>query len=65
MRQATKNKIIELFEREFNKYDFKSDYKNGEKIAIKLFASGSFLNSKEVPLEARNYILKKLVRRIK
>lgn len=54
------NKIIELFEREFTKHNFKEDYKNGEKIAIKLFASGSFLNSKEVPKEARDYVLKKL-----
>lgn len=53
-------KIIELFEREFNKHDFKEDYKNGNKIAIKLFASGSFLNPEEVPIKARNYVLEKL-----
>ncbi len=53
-------KIIELFEKEFNKYDIKSDYANGNPIAIKMFASGSFLNPEEVPKEARDYILKKL-----
>ena len=54
------SKIIELFEKELNKWDYKEDYENGDKIAIKLFASGSFLNPEEVPKEARDYVLKKL-----
>ena len=54
------SKIIELFEMEMNKWDYKEDYENGDKIAIKLFASGSFLNPEEVPKEARDYVLKKL-----
>ena len=54
------SKIIELFEMELGKWDYSEDYKNGEKIAIKLFASGSFLNPEEVPKEARDYILNKL-----
>lgn len=54
------DKIIELFEREMDKYDYKADYAEGKPIAIKMFASGSFLNPEEVPIEARDYILKKL-----
>ena len=54
------SKIIELFEKELGKWDYKEDYENGDKIAIKLFASGSFLNPEEVPKEARDYVLKKL-----
>ena len=54
------SKIIELFEKELSKWDYKEDYENGDKIAIKLFASGSFLNPEEVPKEARDYVLKKL-----
>ena len=54
------SKIIELFEMELNKWDYASDYENGDKIAIKLFASGSFLNPDEVPKEARYYVLNKL-----
>lgn len=54
------SKIIELFEMELGKWDFAKDYKNGEKIAIKLFASGSFLNPEELQKEARNYILQRL-----
>ena len=45
---------------ELNKWDYKQDYENGDKIAIKLFASGSFLNPEEVPKEARDYVLNKL-----
>ena len=54
------DKIIELFEKELNRWPFKEDYENGDKIAIKLFASGSFLNPDELPKEARDYILQKL-----
>ena len=52
--------IIRLFLTQFNKYmpDIKEDYENGEKIAIKLFASGSFLNPEELPIDARDQILK-------
>ncbi len=52
-------KIIELFKKQYNKYldEIKEDYNNGEKIGIKLFASGSFLNPEELPIEARNKIL--------
>ena len=40
------SKIIELFEKELSKWDYKEDYENGDKIAIKLFASGSFQRRK-------------------
>jgi archaeosine synthase beta-subunit len=53
-----KNLIIELFQKELNKHiaEIKSDGQDIP-IAIKLFASGSFLNPQEVPKEARNIIL--------
>lgn len=52
------SKIIELFKKELEKHPYKEDFKSGDKIAIKIFASGSFLNPKEVPKEARDEILK-------
>lgn len=55
---VTGNKIVELFKKELNKHPYKEDYENGDKIAIKMFASGSFLNTEEVPKEARDEILK-------
>lgn len=48
------SKVIELFEREISKYKIKKP------TAIKLFASGSFLNPEEVPIAARDEILKSL-----
>ncbi len=51
-------KIVELFKSELEKHPIKEDFKGGDKIAIKIFASGSFLNPKEVPKEAREEILK-------
>lgn len=50
--------IIELFENELNKHidEIKIDGKDMP-IAIKIFASGSFLNPQEVSKEARNKIL--------
>lgn len=53
-------KIIELFERELSKHPIAEDYEEGNEIAIKMFASGSFLNPEEVPKEVRDYILNKL-----
>lgn len=51
--------IIKLFENELNKHidEIKADGKDMP-IAIKIFASGSFLNPQEVPKEALNKILK-------
>lgn len=44
-------KVVELFNQHLNRY-------NDEKAsAIKLFASGSFLNPEEIPIDARNKIL--------
>jgi len=60
LKPIPQDKIIELFEKEFNKWDIKTDFENGNKIAIKIFASGSFLNPEEVPIAARDYILNKL-----
>ncbi len=54
---VTSDKIVELFKKEMEKHPYKEDYRNGDKIAIKIFASGSFLNPKEVPKEARDEIL--------
>ncbi|MBZ9570842.1 archaeosine biosynthesis radical SAM protein RaSEA [Methanobrevibacter sp. TMH8] len=50
--------IIKLFNEQLGKYidEIKSDGKNMP-IAIKIFASGSFLNSQEVPKKARDEIL--------
>ncbi|KZX16900.1 hypothetical protein MBCUT_04510 [Methanobrevibacter cuticularis] len=48
--------IIELFKREFQKYGVEKE------TAVKIFASGSFLNPKEVPADARNEILKYLAK---
>jgi len=54
-------KIVNLFKREIVKYneEIKSAKNNSEEssIAIKIFASGSFLNPIEVPKDARNEIL--------
>ena len=52
-------KIIELFTKQFDKYldEIKEDYNNGIKVGVKLFASGSFLNPEELPIEARDKIL--------
>ena len=54
-------KIVELFKREIAKYgdeikSYTHDSASGQ-IAIKIFASGSFLNPLEVPKEARDEIL--------
>lgn len=51
--------IINLFKRELNRYidEIRSDGKDMP-IAIKLFASGSFLNPQELPKTARDEILK-------
>ncbi|WP_409199846.1 archaeosine biosynthesis radical SAM protein RaSEA [Methanobrevibacter sp. DSM 116169] len=50
--------VIELFENHLNRHPYKEDYENGEKIAIKLFASGSFLNPHELSINCRDEILK-------
>jgi len=53
-------KIVELFKREIAKYseEIKSGDNDSKKpIAIKIFASGSFLNPQEVPKDARDEIL--------
>lgn len=54
-------KIVELFKKEIAKYreEIKSSNNNTKTfpIAIKIFASGSFLNPKEVPKDARDEIL--------
>lgn len=47
------DKIYHLFKEEFEKYSDELE----ENTAVKLFASGSFLNPKEVPEDARNKIL--------
>lgn len=54
------DKIIELFQNQLNRHleEVKEDFDNGEKIAIKLFASGSFFNPEELPIKARDQILK-------
>ncbi|RBQ23331.1 hypothetical protein ALNOE001_08900 [Candidatus Methanobinarius endosymbioticus] len=54
-----KNTIINLFKNELKKHldEIKVDGKEMP-IAIKIFASGSFLNPQEVPVETRNKILK-------
>jgi len=50
--------IVKLFKEQLERHipEIKSDGKNFP-IAIKIFASGSFLNPKEVPTKARNEIL--------
>ncbi|MCL2116255.1 MAG: archaeosine biosynthesis radical SAM protein RaSEA [Methanobrevibacter sp.] len=54
-------KIVELFKREIAKYTeeikLEANNPNPLPIAIKIFASGSFLNPQEVPRDARNEIL--------
>jgi radical SAM enzyme (TIGR01210 family) len=54
-------KIVELFKKEIAKYseEIKSQNNNSKAgpVAIKIFASGSFLNPLEVPKDARNEIL--------
>lgn len=57
LEEISQEKIVELFKRELYKHPFKEDYENGNQIAVKLFASGSFLNPREVPKEVRNEIL--------
>ena len=53
------DKIIELFQNQMDRHaeEVKEDFNNGENIAIKLFASGSFFNPEELPTEARDKIL--------
>lgn len=46
--------LIELFQKLMNRYELK------DKTAVKIFASGSFLNPEEIPIKARNEILKLL-----
>ncbi|MCC7553229.1 MAG: archaeosine biosynthesis radical SAM protein RaSEA [Methanobacteriaceae archaeon] len=50
--------VMDLFKEHLNRHPLKEDYENGEKIAIKLFASGSFLNPNELSLNCRREILK-------
>lgn len=55
---VTSENIVELFKNELSKHPYKEDYEKGNKIAIKIFASGSFLSEEEVPKKARDEILK-------
>ena len=48
--------IIDIFNDHLSRFDIESE----DKIAVKLFASGSFLNPYELPVEARDKILKTL-----
>ncbi len=48
--------IIRIFNEHLEKFDLEKE----DQIAVKLFASGSFLNPYELPIEARNTILKTL-----
>jgi archaeosine synthase beta-subunit len=48
------NVLVDIFKKSFAKHDI-----NG-KTAVKIFVSGSFLNPDEIPLDARNEILKLL-----
>ncbi|MDL2246843.1 archaeosine biosynthesis radical SAM protein RaSEA [Methanobrevibacter sp. OttesenSCG-928-K11] len=52
------NLIVDIFKEQLSKYPLDEVYEDGEKIAIKLFASGSFLNPHELPIKARDEILK-------
>lgn len=51
------DKIIEIFNNHLSRFPIAEE----DRIAVKLFASGSFLNPYELPKEARDYILKTLV----
>lgn len=48
--------IVRIFNEHLERFDLKSE----EYVAVKLFASGSFLNPYELPVEARNRILETL-----
>lgn len=50
------DEIIRIFKQHLEKFDLESE----DQIAVKLFASGSFLNPYELPIEARNAILETL-----
>ncbi len=52
--KASNKQIIELFEKEINKYNFKKE----EIEEIDIFNSGSFLNDTEIPEEVRVEIMK-------
>ena len=49
--------ILRIFNEHYSRFPIADEE---SKVAIKLFASGSFLNPKEVPKEARDYVLNKL-----
>ncbi len=48
--------FIDIFDNEWNKQLEKIDISTKENVAIKLFVSGSFLNTNEVPAEVQEYI---------
>ena len=50
------DKIIEIFNNHLSRFPIAEE----DKISVKLFASGSFLNPYELPKTARDYILRKL-----
>lgn len=54
----SEDNLIEIFNNEWNKQLDKTDISSHENVAIKLFVSGSFLNTNEIPEKVQNYIFK-------
>ncbi len=50
------DQLIEIFDNEWNKQLEKTDIKSHENVAIKLFVSGSFLNTNEVNVKVQEHI---------
>ena len=50
------DQLIEIFDNEWNKQLDKCDFDNIENVAVKLFVSGSFLNTNEIPRNVQEHI---------
>ena len=53
----TPDEINRIFQEEWEKQISKINLKEHQSIAVKIFVSGSFLNTNEIPIESRNQIL--------
>ncbi|MCD7781153.1 MAG: archaeosine biosynthesis radical SAM protein RaSEA [Methanosphaera sp.] len=53
------SQLIEIFDQQWNKQLERNDIDSYDNVAVKLFASGSFLNTNEVPLKTQEYIFNK------
>lgn len=51
--------LIDIFDMQWNKQLEKTDIASHENIAVKLFVSGSFLNTNEIPQKVQEYIFNK------